>query len=123
MGGILSSFSKIDSIINPESERNVENNTNITSTENDKSIQNINNTDKIENNTEIKESKETIIVDEKLTDKSNDLSGSETKEKLEEKHKEEPVKDGKMIEVIPVNLTDTTDVIKKHSRKRKYHQA
>lgn len=115
MGVILSSFSKLDNIINPESESRNEIlpiNTepifeNTVSTEEGSSVLNELKTDM---------PKEPVLEPELTPLVENTLN---TTEQLEVK--EDTSNLGKKVDVMPVNISDTTDVIKKHTKKRRRH--
>lgn len=114
MGSILSNFSKLDSIINPE--------TAIVSKEaeaeskNESTIETTDSTVAAPIEPEVsapKEPEPAIAISEKV----------ESKEEIaKEKLPEELPKEGKKVEVEPVDISKMADVIKKPTRKRKRHQ-
>jgi hypothetical protein len=120
MGGILSNLTKLDSIINPD--------TSNTHKEVDAEID-----VKNESVTESTDStvKASIVSVPKEVEIESKIT-STVSEKVEEKPKEEPlkkklseeelVKEGKKVDVEPVDISKTADVIKKPTRKRKRHQ-
>lgn len=119
MGSILSNFSKLDSIINPEAPKEVKAET---ESKNESVIEGTDSTAKTPVESDMGAPKEVeaeakseinTIVSEKAEPKEED-----TKEKLSE----ELPKEGKKVEVEPVDVSKVADVIKKPTRKRKRHQ-
>jgi hypothetical protein len=114
MGGLLSNLTKLDSIINPEATKEtVVESKNESTTESTDSTANAPVVSDVGAYKELKEEEKSeiiTIVSEKLEDKPK-----------EELH-EESTKEGKKVEVEPVDISKMTDVIKKPTRKRKRHQ-
>lgn len=119
MGSILSNFSKIDTIINPESEAYSKNIKEDNSVISDNSTKNIQDTEKIET--------ETGSISKELTSEKI-IESIVNKGINEEKLREELIKessniDGRKIEVNPINLSDTSDVIRRPLKRHKYNHA
>lgn len=116
MGGIMSNFSKLDSIINPETPSVSEEAEAEAEAKNESTIETTDSTATAPIEQEVSKPKELepgTTIYEKL----------ESKEEIsKEKLPEGLPKDGKKVEVEPVDISKMTDVIKKSTRKRKRHQ-
>jgi hypothetical protein len=111
MGALLSNLSKLDSIINPDVSATTE--TTNTVPKSEESTQIIDNTVKESDTGAPKEPEPVTIEVEKSDEKPITREEPVISNKKEE---------GKKVEVEPVDISKTADVIKKPTRKRKRHQ-
>lgn len=113
MGILMSSFSKLDNIINPETHDEILPVTSESIAENTPSTEAVHVPIEPKNNTPTKP-----VLEPELTPSIE--TSSNTSVSLEVKE-EDTSNLGKKVEVMPVNISDTADVIKKSTRKRKKH--
>jgi len=129
MGGILSSFSKIDGIINPETsvptEEKAESEPEVKlEATNDNTTEPTDITAKAPVESDVSVPKET---ESEVKPELNTVVSDKTEELKEEDIAKEILpkdipKEGKKVEVEPVDVSRATDVIKKPARKKKIHQ-
>jgi hypothetical protein len=115
MGALLSNLSKLDSIINPDASTSTE--TTNTVPKSGESTQIIDSTAK-ELETGAPKEPESVTVEAEKVEEKVEEKAKEKEESVASEKKEE----GKKVEVEPVDISKTADVIKKPTRKRKRHQ-